>query len=94
MLMIAIGMATTASVSGVAITVISGVAISIASGESINVVIGPGPIIGSHIFMRHQDTSRHQLTMSYDVHLASVSIFRSIFVGKNLQLASHNAASR
>ena len=85
MVMTAIGMATTVSVDGVAIT--------IASGERLNMTTGRGPSIGSLIFTRNRYTSRHRLTMSPVAHLASVCISRSIFVGKHLQFASQNAPS-
>jgi len=80
MVMTAIGMAIMVSVDGVAIT--------IASGESIIMAIGPGPSFGNLISTRNRYTSRHRLIMSHDAHLASVCIFRSIIVGKNLRFAS------
>ena len=55
MVMTAIGMATTASVSGVAITVISGVAISIASGVAITVISGVAFSIASGVAVVNYD---------------------------------------
>ena len=75
MVMTVIGMVTTVSVDGITLT--------IARGERLNRAIGRGPSIGSLIFTRNRYTSCHRPTMSPDAHLASVCIFRSIFVGKN-----------
>ena len=84
----AIGMVIMVSVDGVAVTMMSGVIITIAGGESINVAIGPAPSIRSLIFTHNRCTLHHRLTMSHDAHRASVCIFRSIIVGKNLRFAS------
>ena len=73
---------------------VDGVAITIASGEAINRAIGPSPSIDSLIFTRNRFTSNHRLTMRHDAHPASVCIFRSIIVGKNLQFAAQKSPSR
>jgi len=88
MTMTAISVAIMVSVVGMAITMMSGVANAIANGESINVAIGPAPSIRSLIFTHNRCTLHHRLTMSHDAHRASVCIYRSIIVGKNLRFAS------
>ena len=83
----AIGAAIRASVNGGAITIVTGVVMTIPRGMAMTVAIGHGPSIDLLIFTPSRFMSRHRFTLRRDAHPASVCIFRSINIGKNLPFA-------